>query len=362
MVPKSGYRRRGLHRRGFRRKRQELDQTGSAMTEVSVIIPAHNAARTIAQAIRSALAEPEVREVVVVDDASQDDTAGAARASDDGTGRLRVMRFDRNAGPAAARNAAIAASRAPWIAILDSDDVFLPGRFARIFAHDGADLIADNMVLAPDPMRDAGLPDLPHFADDPEELTLPAFVQGNLGTTGMARNETGLLKPVMRRAVLERTGLAYDEGLRLGEDFILYVTLMARGARFVTIRSCGYVAYQRGDSLSAQHRTDDLAAYARAARGILAREELTPEARALLIRQERLTRNKYHHRLFLDRKSAAGLGTATSEALRDPGRILPILTLTARDKRDMLMRRAGLAAVAHDAGDIRFLLEGRRAS
>ncbi len=51
------------------------------MDKVAVIIPAHNARRTIAQAIRSALAEPEVAEVVVVDDASGDDTAAIARAA-----------------------------------------------------------------------------------------------------------------------------------------------------------------------------------------------------------------------------------------------------------------------------------------
>nr|WP_204354593.1 glycosyltransferase [Paracoccus saliphilus] len=330
------------------------------MNEVAVIIPAHNAGRTIAQAIRSALAEPEVFEVVVVDDASGDNTAAVAQGMDDGSGRLRVMALPRNVGPARARNLAIAASTAPWIAILDSDDAFLPGRFARLFAHRDWDLAADNIVLIPDHYREsAALPEVPDFHDDARMLSLPAFIAGNLTSGRMARNETGLLKPVMRRSLLEKTGLAYDEDLRLGEDFILYVRLMARGARFLTIRSCGYVAFQRGDSLSAQHRTDDLGSYARAARQILAQDPLSDEARSMLIRQERLTRNKYHHRLFLDRKRARGLADASTEALRDPRRVLPILRLTARDKYMTLMRRLGLAAVPHHATGIRFLLEGR---
>ena len=330
------------------------------MNEVAVIIPAHNAGRTIAQAIHSALAEPEVVEVVVVDDASTDDTAAVARGADDGSGRLRVMALPGNVGPARARNLAIAASHAEWIAILDSDDVFLPGRFARLFAHPGWDLAADNIVLVPDHYR-AGpaLPEVPEFHDDARMLSLSEFVAGNLTSGRMSRNETGLLKPVMRRSILVQTGLAYDEDLRLGEDFILYVRLMARGARFLTIRSCGYVAFQRGDSLSAQHRTDDLGSYARAARQILSQEDLSDEARNLLVQQERLTRNKYHHRLFLDQKRARGLAGASTEALRDPGRVLPILRLTARDKYMALMRRAGLASVPHHAAGIRFLLEGR---
>ena len=64
----------------------------STASRVCVIIAARNAARTIPAAIASALREPEAAEVVVVDDASTDDTAEVARAADDGSGRLKVMR------------------------------------------------------------------------------------------------------------------------------------------------------------------------------------------------------------------------------------------------------------------------------
>ncbi|WP_265502473.1 glycosyltransferase family 2 protein [Paracoccus beibuensis] len=330
------------------------------MNKVAVIIPAHDASRTIAQAIRSALAEPEVAEVVIVDDASNDDTAAVARTVDDGSGRLRVMALAKNVGPAEARNLAIGASTAPWIAILDSDDAFLPGRFRRLFAYQGWDLAADNVALVPDRLRDdpAALT-VPQFADDPQILSLTRFIAGNLASGRMGRNETGLLKPVISRDVLTRTGLHYDRTLRLGEDFILYVRLMAQGARFLTIRSCGYVAFQRGNSLSARHRTDDLGSFSRAARQILSDDPLPPDARDMLAKQELLTRNKYHHRLFLDRKSSGGLGHAAAQALRDPARIWPILLLTARDKRLALMQRLGLAAVPHDAVKVRYLLDAR---
>ena len=76
---------------------------------VCVIIAARNAARTIPAAIASALREAEVAEVVVVDDASTDDTRDVALAADDGSGRLAVIRFDVNRGPSSARNAAIQA-------------------------------------------------------------------------------------------------------------------------------------------------------------------------------------------------------------------------------------------------------------
>ena len=73
---------------------------------ICVVIAARNAAGTIAAAISSALREPEVGEVIVVDDASTDDTPRAVTRADDGSGRLSMIRFDQNRGPAHARNAA----------------------------------------------------------------------------------------------------------------------------------------------------------------------------------------------------------------------------------------------------------------
>ncbi|WP_435171523.1 glycosyltransferase family 2 protein [Falsirhodobacter sp. 1013] len=332
------------------------------MNTVSVIIPAHNSRRTIAQAIRSALAEPEVTEVIVVDDASGDDTAAVAQGCEDGSQRLRVIRLDRNVGPAKARNQAIDVATAPWIAILDSDDILLPGRFARLFAAGPFDLAADNIALVPDPMRDTVTPqDIAAFPDAPAEMSLSGFVAGNLGgRDGMGRDETGLLKPVIRRDFLQRSGLRYDERLRLGEDFILYVRLMARGARFVTIRSCGYVAFQRADSLSVKHRTADLKAFADAADEILRTDTLPGDAREFLSQQERLTRNKFHHRLFLDRKAEGGLMSAGRQTMALPGTLWSILRLTARDKRMAMMRKLGLSKVPHEHSGIRYLLQAER--
>jgi succinoglycan biosynthesis protein ExoU len=69
--------------------------TGDSQS-ICVIIAAKNASDTIATAIKSALAEPEVAEVVVIDDGSTDATATIAQSCDDETGRLKVERFDVN--------------------------------------------------------------------------------------------------------------------------------------------------------------------------------------------------------------------------------------------------------------------------
>ncbi|WP_134680588.1 glycosyltransferase family 2 protein [Paracoccus ravus] len=330
------------------------------MEKVSVIIPAYNAFRTIGQAVSSALLQPEVAEVVVVDDASTDDTAAAAWRADDASGRLKVLRLESNGGPALARNKAIAASSAPWIAILDSDDMFLPARFTTLFAAGPFDLAADNIALIADQPANRraqlAIPQLPACA---KELALTQFIAGNLTQGGMGRNETGLLKPLIRRDLLQRTGLSYDEDLRLGEDFILYVRLMARGARFITINSCGYVAFQRADSLSARHRTDDLRTFSEASACILRTERIPPAARKMLVRQQRLTRDKYHHRLFLDRKAEVGLLGAARETVGSADRFWAVFRLTLRDKFMALRKHLRPNALAHEHSGIRLLMNIR---
>lgn len=111
----------------------EPSMTVAAPTNVCIIIAAKNAADTITRAIASALAEPEAAEVIVIDDGSTDDTARTARAADDGSGRLNVIRFEENRGPAAARNHAIAISQSPLLGVLDADDFFFRVDFASCF-------------------------------------------------------------------------------------------------------------------------------------------------------------------------------------------------------------------------------------
>lgn len=303
------------------------------MTDICVIIAAHNAAATLGQAVRSALAQPETAEVVVVDDASTDATAETAHAADDGTGRLTVERLARNAGPSAARNRAIALSRAPRIAILDADDFLLPGRFARL--DPGLDLAADNIVfVTPDHAAHLAPERLPAAPEGVEMLDAERFALGNLAQ-GVHRGELGFLKPVMSRAFLDRHGLRYDEGMWLGEDFDLYMRMLLRGARFGLIRAVGYVAVERSSSLSGKHRTADLAALEAACRAHLDLPA-PPAARAAMRRHLDRIRAKVLLRRFLDRKAEAGIGAALGFALNPPGRFLPIVRGIARDKLSAL--------------------------
>ena len=102
----------------------------SAAPAVSVVIPAYNAGRWLAETIGSVLGQSLGDfELLVVDDASTDDTAAVAVGIADS--RLRLIRQPQNMGVAAARNAGIEAARGEFIAFLDADDIALPQRLEK---------------------------------------------------------------------------------------------------------------------------------------------------------------------------------------------------------------------------------------
>lgn len=104
------------------------------LAAVSVILPAYNAARTLARALRSLTAQTFGNwEAIVVDDGSTDRTAAIARQAARRDDRVRLIR-QRQTGPSAARNAGLAEARGDWIVFLDSDDTLPPGYLAAMIA------------------------------------------------------------------------------------------------------------------------------------------------------------------------------------------------------------------------------------
>lgn len=300
---------------------------------VCVIIAAMNAEATIAKAVTSALAQPEVAEVVVIDDASTDATADRAIAAAGDDPRLRVLKQPENIGPAAARNLAIEESQAPCIAVLDADDWLIRGRFQHMLVDDDWDLVADNIVFLPEGTEDV-FTQQGEFAglSRSEHLDLKRFVEGNLSQQGTQRGELGFLKPIISRAFLRRHDLCYDPGLRLGEDYDLYVRALMRGARFRLSHRVGYAARVRANSLSGAHRTADLNALLRAADAHVEAANVDLDARPAMLTLRRQLRDKFLLRAFLDRKSEVGLSAAVSFALTPPMNLPPIAIGVLSDK------------------------------
>ena len=104
-----------------------------SLPRVTAVITCFNYGRFVSEAIESVLSQglsPSELEVVVVDDGSTDDTPDRVRQFD---GRITSVRKP-NAGQASALNAGFANARADIVALLDADDVWLPGKLARTLA------------------------------------------------------------------------------------------------------------------------------------------------------------------------------------------------------------------------------------
>jgi len=108
--------------------------------QVAVIIAVRNGIPFVNEAVASVLQQGDALErVIVVDDGSTDDTVASLSAISDP--RLVVMGHA-GAGVSDARNAGVAASRAPWLMFLDADDKLAPGAIARLLRRRSPDAVA----------------------------------------------------------------------------------------------------------------------------------------------------------------------------------------------------------------------------
>lgn len=100
------------------------------MARISIVIAVFNGAATVGPAVESVLGQIDSsnREVILVDDGSTDDTQ---RVLEGYQNQIRVV-SQSNRGPAAARNAGVAASSGELLAFLDADDTWMPGKLSKM--------------------------------------------------------------------------------------------------------------------------------------------------------------------------------------------------------------------------------------
>ena len=330
----------------------------TASSDVCIVIAAKDAETTIASAVMSALEQAETTEVVVVDDASNDQTEAAARQCDDGSNRLKVVRFNENRGPSAARNYAMSISTAGIIGILDADDFFLPGRLERLLQQKDWDLVADNIAFIADKAIASGIEErIRKYSAEAYIIDFVGFIEGNISKRGAQRGEIGFLKPLMRRSFLERHRIRYNETLRLGEDYDLYARALAYGARYKITRSCGYAAVVRDNSLSGKHRTHDLERLYEADCALIANNtDLDRAVVSALKRHARHVRDRYQLRRFLDVKNHEGGMRAFAQLLGQPSTIRPIVGGILADKAERLFTRGSSLLKDKEMQEIRYLL------
>ncbi|KQT50084.1 hypothetical protein ASG52_08440 [Methylobacterium sp. Leaf456] len=229
--------------------------------DLSFVMAAYNAAPWIEAALASALDQRGVGvEVVVLDDASTDDTATRVAALAARDPRVVLIRRERGGGPSAARNLAIDRARGTWIAILDADDAVEPERARHLIAlaeHTGCMVAADNVACFPDGEPERSWPLVPDLAETAElRVGIAEYLNRNRMTDG--RSNLGFLKPIFSRAFLTRHGIRYDEDVRIGEDFLLCLRCLMAGTEMAVTGRAGYRYRMVATSLSRKLKAADL--------------------------------------------------------------------------------------------------------
>lgn len=104
----------------------------SRAAAVSIVMPSYNTARFLRATVESVLAQTfDDWELLAADDQSTDESLEILHQYRSRDPRIRVLALDGHHGPAGARNAAISAARRPYIAFIDSDDIWLPRKLER---------------------------------------------------------------------------------------------------------------------------------------------------------------------------------------------------------------------------------------
>jgi glycosyltransferase involved in cell wall biosynthesis len=224
----------------------------------SVIIPAFNAAATLARAVESVRAQSwPAHEIIVVDDGSTDATAETARHLGDGVHLIQQS----NSGVSVARNAGASAATGDWLAFLDADDWYEPDRIKLhaewIAENPGLDFLTGDYAYRDDAGNFLGTSMAQHESgrmllvkaagatrvvmETPAEIA--AFVADHFGDTHTLS--------VPRAQFLELGG--YPTGFKVCEDVHLLTRLVAQSRRIGVICQSLGVYVIHGGSATRRH-------------------------------------------------------------------------------------------------------------
>ncbi len=209
----------------------------SGPPRVSVVVPVRNMEAYVGEAVESALAQsPPPLEVVAVDDGSTDGTRGVLAGFGE---RVRVLPGPAR-GASAARNLGVGEARGDWIAFLDADDLWYPGKLAlqAAKAAAGHDFVFTDYARGPDPAA-PGPGRLAGYRHPAEGRVFDRLLRENFVFTSTV---------LVRRESLVAAG-GFDESIHITEDIDLWLRL-ARTVSFGWVREVCAFKRDHGTNLT----------------------------------------------------------------------------------------------------------------
>ena len=219
--------------------------------KVSVVMPVYNVERYVAESVRSVLSQSHKNlELIIVDDGGTDNSIGICEELADS--RTRIIKQN-NTGLAGARNTGILNSSGPLVALIDSDDLMLPGKLdahvAHFFCNPEIGVSYASSVLINEESRDMGIRQVPKAGPvTPEDVFCGKVILN--GSVPVFRREM-LLKSALTEPSQGRPW-CFDETLRRTEDVEAWVRIALRSPMRWEAIPGEYTAYRITDnSLSA---------------------------------------------------------------------------------------------------------------
>lgn len=199
---------------------------------VSVVIPAYCASRSLKRAVQSVQRQTfQDFEIIIVDDASPDNTIDAARSLAALDERLRLFLLSNNSGPSAARNKGIDEARGKWVAILDADDAFVPERLQKLITmaeQNNLDMVADNLSIYDAPADQLCGVALPFLKEEMLKVGIDYYLKNDFSGGVYSLS---IIKPIFRRSFLQDRNIRYPTKFRHGEDSHFYTLVFLAGAQ-----------------------------------------------------------------------------------------------------------------------------------
>lgn len=190
--------------------------------EITVIMPAYNAARYIDKAIESVLSQTVPCYILIVNDASSDETlAIVEHYVMQYPEQVRVIDNERNIGVAASRNCAVEQATTEYIAFLDADDWWSDDKLElqlEKLRESGADACYSGRELMTTDGESTG-----KVVHVPEQTDYSKLLKGNVIPCSSV---------VMKRKLALEYPMVHDE---LHEDYIVWLSMLRDGSRFVGV-------------------------------------------------------------------------------------------------------------------------------
>ena len=243
--------------------------------EVTVIVPSYNAERYLDSCLESVLDQPEVGELIVVDDGSTDGTRSIAEGYAGADSRVKLL-IQQNHGVSVARNNGISRASKRWLAFVDADDIVPKGAFAALCncsERFEADLCYGKFKLLGVRNDDTSSHEFDSFSSG--RVTIRSVIE-NLASMSPKSLSGSCWRMLFRTSFIQEHAIAFPSGIRMSEDYSFILRCLSLNPVISYTDQVVYLVRREGDSVTQRyqpHLAEDMDAVNEQLRGVCAGDE-----------------------------------------------------------------------------------------